>query len=124
MDDEPPLRAILERIIRSIVSDVSILCFGDANLAWQELMREDPDLFTTDVMHPSATTAEILRWLTAKRAQYPIFVISAWALTKEKLPADCIGPSLDVTFIPKPFTSDEFRRQFVAHLHLPCEITP
>jgi hypothetical protein len=28
-----------------------------------------------------------------------------------------------VTFIPKPFTVDEFRRQFVAHLRLPREVT-
>jgi DNA-binding NtrC family response regulator len=122
IDDEPSVVDLLERWIPSMISDATILGFVDADLAWQELMREDPDLFITDACHPRLGTDEILHRLTARRAEYPIFVISGNSVAREKLQAGCIGSDLKVTFMAKPFKLDELRQHLDTHLGLVAQL--
>ncbi len=118
MDDLRSVLEMLESVIRIWFPDATILTFTDAELAYQELMREDPDLFTTDVCHPEPDGDELLRLLTARNVKYPIFVMSAWVKTKEALRPGCIGPNLNVTLMPKPFPLDELYWQLLSNVGL------
>jgi DNA-binding response OmpR family regulator len=98
---------MLDAVIHSWFPVADIRHFMNGESAYQELLREPPDLFTQDVMHGDPDGDEILRRLTEKDVKYPIFVMSAWARKKEQLRPGCLGPNLNVTFFPKPFALDE-----------------
>ena len=112
LDDEPSTLKLLEAVIRVYFKDAIILTFADGDLAYQELVRESPDLFTTDINHLGMRGTEILARLAEREAKYPIFVMSGTGITHE----EC-GPELDVLFMPKPFTVDRFKAALNAALH-------
>lgn len=107
---------MLEAVVRTYVNDATILTFTDAESAYEELTREDPDLFMTDICHLGMSTDEILARLTERNVRYPIFVISSMAdRYAEEVKLSC-GPCLDVSFWQKPFTAERFGAAVVAAL--------
>lgn len=113
IDDLPAVLDTLESLTKIWFKEVTILRFTDAEQAYQELEREAPDLFITDVCHPAPDGDELLRRLTEKKATFPIFIISAYVRKIEDLRPGSVGPDLKATLIPKPFTIDEFYRQLL-----------
>jgi DNA-binding NarL/FixJ family response regulator len=118
LDDEPFVSECIKMLVRFYFNDAGILTFTDAEEALQELMREDPDLFTTDFNHPKIPCDEILRLLAARKVKYPIFVISAWAewLKPEKLLDEFVDQGLNVSLLSKPFTLEQLRALLLKHL--------
>lgn len=120
-DEEGPRRASTAMLKHCWPLGAEILEFEDAADAWRELLRADPDLFITDIAHPGMTCLEMLTELSEREVKYPVLVISArlgLELEAEKHPEAAAyiqqlkrdwRPNLNVTFLPKPWTTTEFR---------------
>ena len=117
MDDEPYSGEGIKMAIKWW-TDATVLTFTDAEAAMQELLREDPDLFTTDWRHTKISCADMLSLLAERKVAYPIFVISASAewLLKERILDEFRNKGLDVTLLTKPFTVEELHRELQKHL--------
>jgi CheY-like chemotaxis protein len=111
----------LEHVVRLWFKDATILTFTDEESAYQELMREDPDLFTTDICHRGMSVDEVLARLTERRVKFPIFVVSATAdRFEEKVRLSC-GPELNVSFWSLPITVERFGQAIAAALQIPAQ---
>jgi hypothetical protein len=102
---------MLEAGIRPSFKDATILTFTDMDLAYQELIREDPDLFTMGMYRKPTEChggAELLRLLTERKVKYPIFVMDSQEIKKEQWAPGYLGPSLNVTFMRIPGTTKQF----------------
>jgi DNA-binding NtrC family response regulator len=101
VDDEEGPRECLRIIISEWCRDATVLLFDDAEEAWEELMRGDPDLLITDDMMPKMNGLELLRRLADKKAPYPIF--AAFGYYEEQRVREFANRGLNVTFFSKPF---------------------
>jgi CheY-like chemotaxis protein len=117
-DDQQNVTEALKSLLRLEYNDAEILTFTDAEEAWQELTRKDPDLFTTDWTHPKIRCGETLRLLAARKVKYPIFVITAYAewLKENDFPREFLDQGLNVTLLSKPFTVEQLRSLLSKHL--------
>jgi CheY-like chemotaxis protein len=120
LDDEPCVREALQLLLRSYLPNSVILTFNDAESALQELEREDPDLFTTDLNHPGRLRGEaLLRILASGRVKYPILLITACAASiQQELLKRYVVQGLNIALLSKPFSPDDLRRLVSTHLGL------
>jgi CheY-like chemotaxis protein len=116
VEDENWVLEMLEILIRDWFKNPTLLSFQDGETAWQELLRTDPDLLITDMNRNGMTGWEMLPLLAQRKVKYPILVQSGQATEMQVL--QCAGPDLNVTFLQKPWTAAEFRRQLLIHLGL------
>jgi len=100
LDDDSMLLSVFEAAVRIWFKDAIVLTFGDAEEAMKELERENPDIFTTDWVHPKIGGSELLRLLAARKATFPVLVMSGNAT--EELVRKHTPPNLNVSFLPKP----------------------
>jgi CheY-like chemotaxis protein len=121
MDHLQSVLDVLEPAIRPYVKDADILTFTDAKSAYQELMREAPDLFTTNICHSGMSVDETLARLTERKVNYPVFVISSNADRFEEEVRQSCGPDLKVSFWQKPFHIERFGPAVVAALQIPAQ---
>ena len=107
-------------MLRFDLPDSFILTFTSAASALQELEREDPDLFTTDMNHVGMRFPEMLDRLGGRRGKYPVFVLSACAEldTAKEMVRRCVDQGWHVTLLSKPFLLDDLRRLLRSHLGL------
>jgi CheY-like chemotaxis protein len=126
LDDEPCFLDCLKLITEGWFRDATILTFGNSRDAMQELTREDPDLFTTDINHVGLCCTEMLQHLAVRRVKYPIFVISASADsdTAKWLVRPLADQGLNLTLLPKPFLVDEFWWLLLTHIGLIGQVHP
>jgi len=99
-EDEPEIRANLERLLRLEGYRVSVVADGRAALA--ALQARTPDLLLTDAMMPQLDGETLLRMLRAE-ARYralPVLLLTARADTEDHARALQAGASAVVT---KPF---------------------
>ncbi len=99
-DDLDMLDLYEDLMIRENFGEVTLLKFDCGDHAWQELLRQDPDLLIIDEVLPSLDGRELLRLLNERKVRYPIIVTSGDAGFENKL-RDCVGPNLNVTFLQK-----------------------
>lgn len=120
LDDEPLVGEALQMMLRFELPDSFLHTFTSAESALQELEREDPDLFTTDIAHPGMQFPEILDRLADRRGAYPVFVLSAWAEsdTAKEMVKRCVAQGWNITLLSKPFLFDDLRRLLRSHLGL------
>lgn len=114
LDDEPAVLQCLTFVMRLWFKDAVLLTFDSADNATEELAREAPDLFTTDVNHLPPRGYEMLRTLAATGAKYPILVISAFAT--EEAVREWAGPELNAALLRKPFQMEDLRRELQQRL--------
>ena len=118
LDDLSQMLELIKGVLQHSFKDATILTFTNTELAYQELMREDPDLFTIDICHIGMPVDEVLARLTERRVKYPVFVISAMAdRFGEEVRLSC-GPELNVSFWQKPFRVEPFVQAVSAALQL------
>jgi CheY-like chemotaxis protein len=98
--------------------------FQNRDLAWQELLRRDPDLLITDLNNenvpgqPGYTGMigrELLPLLAQRKVKYPLMIVSGSlrAPGVEGQVRDCAGPALNLTLLAKPFAAAAFENQLV-----------
>jgi len=114
VDDDWTMRDFLKTIIRHWCADVVVICRAKGEAAWRELLRKRPDLLITDMSRVGLDGYQMLRLLARWRVRFPILVISGLA-TEEDVQS-CAGPNLTVSFLPKPFSFDEFHGELSRYL--------
>lgn len=99
-EDEPEIRANLQRLLRLEGYRVSVVADGRAALA--ALQAQRPDLLLTDAMMPEVDGETLLRLLRAEAryASLPVLLLTARADTEDHARALQAGASAVVT---KPF---------------------
>jgi DNA-binding NtrC family response regulator len=124
MDDWEGPRRAYRMILKGNFDGVQILEFAEAQAAWEELARTDPDLFITDINHAGLSCQEMLALLAERRVKYPILVVSAvlWVYSEEERRS--WGPGLDVTFLAKPFDVETILTAVQAALQRPARRGP
>jgi CheY-like chemotaxis protein len=121
LDDEPYVLDALKMMIQLRFKEAVVKTFTDPDLALDELLREDPDLFTTDWMHPKPSCVEVLERLRARKVSYPIFVISLHAemVRADGLIPDALYRDLNLTVVGKPLFAEELWSLLSSRLGLP-----
>ncbi|MBX7079205.1 MAG: sigma-54 dependent transcriptional regulator [Nannocystaceae bacterium] len=102
VDDEAPLRHMLELLLRREQYQVVHADSGEA--AIELLGREDVDVVLTDVRMPGMGGLELVRWLHAERPGTTAIVMSAFGTIELALEAMHAGA---YDYIAKPFKQDE-----------------
>lgn len=104
VEDEPSVRLMVGRMLRSIGSDV--VPAADGREAWRLYStRERPyDLLLSDVVMPMLSGGELAARVLADAPQQAIVLMSA--MPRETL-ADELRPIPNVPFLPKPFTVEQ-----------------
>lgn len=129
VDDEDWPLEMVERLIQNWFSEVTVLTFQNRDEAWQELSRADPDLLITDMnndntpqylnfgMRFGMSGWKMLPLLAERKAKYPILVVSGSFLMEgvEDKARQCAGPDLNVSFLAKPFTTEQFNLELFKH---------
>jgi DNA-binding response OmpR family regulator len=77
LDDEPFVAEWMEMFFNLIFPGSTVVRFTNSQEAFTELMRESPDLFTTDWHHAGFQCGDMLLSLAEKKVKYPILVIAA-----------------------------------------------
>lgn len=104
VDDEELIVQIIAHTIRSKF-DVAVLPFTSSPAAWQELERASPDMLIVGGMMPELLGEEIVRRLMARRATFPILVVSGYLSPEVVLGWFPGAPN--ISFLRKPFTFEQ-----------------
>jgi CheY-like chemotaxis protein len=113
LDEDALMPALVGTVIRRHFKNVQFRGFQNGDEAWEELLREDPDLLITDLMNDNDSGRkagfarsgyDLLSLLAQRKVKYPILVVSG-TLTKEGFEAktrQIAGSDLNISFLKKP----------------------
>ena len=89
-----------------------LLGFEDWKTAWQALQGTEPDLLLTDMNNSGW---ELLPLLVDRKVNYPILIVSGSFLMPgmKALARHVAGPTLNASFMTKPFTPEFLRHEVV-----------
>ena len=111
VDDEEVTRYFYKHLLKNWHKETTLQEFSNSDDAWKELSQTDPDLLITRM----PTTGRFLLPLLAERkVKYPILVASGFFDEKEV--RQRAGPNLNVSFLPLPFSAEQFYRELLIHL--------
>lgn len=121
VDDEEFTHEMVDLVLRESLRHYTLVKFLNRDEAWQELLREPPDLLITDMLStnvPGRTEyfgmsgGELLERLTELRVTYPILVVSGSFSVSgwEAYAKRCARPHLNVSFLTKPYTVELFQQ--------------
>lgn len=97
VEDEAPLRSLIERMLRRAGYDVRVAENGASALASFE--SGGVDLALIDFTLPSVDGGEVARTLRARRPELPVVLMSGTDRTAD-------AATLGAAFLPKPFHSE------------------
>ena len=110
VDDEELIVEIINLMIRAKY-EVEIKSFTSSQAAWEELDQPSPDMLITGGIMPEPHGEEIVRRLMARKATYPILVVSGYL--KEEVVLGWFPDATNISFLPKPIDA--------AHLYAALE---
>jgi len=129
VDDEDWFTEMVEMMIRHSFKNVSVRTFNDGDQAWQELLRADPDLLITGMNNNNVPAQlhrpymgisgwQMLPLLAERKVKYSILVVSGSFSMEgvESKARECAGSDLNVSFLTKPFTLEQFNLELLKHL--------
>ncbi|MEN9213677.1 MAG: response regulator transcription factor [Gloeomargarita sp. DG02_3_bins_56] len=104
VDDEPGLRQAVQAYLEESGFDVTTA--ANAQVAWELLQEQKPDLVVSDVMMPQVSGYEFLKRLRDDpRFQHlPVIFLTARGMTKDRIAGFRAGVD---GYIPKPFDPEE-----------------
>lgn len=117
VDDEDFVHEMVDLVLRETLSAYTLVNFLNRDEAWEELLRQPPDLLITDMLSTNVpgrieyfgmSGGELLQRLAERRVSYPILVvsgsfsISGWEAYAKRF----ARPHLNVSFLTKPYTVD------------------
>ena len=119
VDDEDWRLEIVEMTISGYFNGVTVQSFLDAEEAWQDLLRTDPDLLITDDIMSKLMGEDIVRRLADRKVAYPIIVISGWdGPETEQWVSDCVKRGVDVTLLRAPYDLESLARALESGLRI------
>jgi TPR repeat protein len=103
------LLEMIEVAIRIKFENVTIQSIEDGDLAWEQLLRADPDLLITTLLRDKGLNGwDTISRLAAKQVKFPILV---YCTLSDKLGEEHVlrlaGPHLRVKYLYCPFTIDQ-----------------
>ncbi len=101
LDDVEDVLSSLSAVVQILYPNAEILKFTDSVEAWEELLRQPPDLFTTDWQHEGIHGTTFLRLLVAQEVKFPVLVVSSSACVEAV--SAIAGAKIDVSLVPKPW---------------------
>jgi len=104
VDDEPGLRQAVQAYLED--SGFTVTTAANAQVAWELLQKQKPDLVVSDVMMPQVSGYEFLKQLRDDpRFQHlPVVFLTARGMTKDRIAGFRAGVD---GYIAKPFDPDE-----------------
>jgi len=124
VDDEYWRLYLVEMTISSYFKGVTVQSFLDAEEAWQELSRTDPDLLITDDIMGKLNGDEIVQRLADRKAAYSIIVISGWAGPEtEQWVSECVKRGVDVTLLRAPYYWESLAKALESGLRISRDTT-
>jgi DNA-binding NtrC family response regulator len=130
VDDEDWRLELVEMTISGYFKGVTVQSFLDAEEAWQELSRTDPDLLITDDIMGKLNGDEIVHRLAERKVAYPIIVINAYGPERDQWVSDCVKRGMDVTVLHAPYSLESLARAVESGLKIsrdlkgPIEVAP
>jgi hypothetical protein len=123
VDDEEVRLELVEVIISGCFKGVTVHSFRDAEEAWQELSRTDPDLLITDDLMGNLNGEEIVRRLADRKVAYPIIVINGYGPERDQWVLDCVKRGVDVTLLRAPYSCESLVRALESALRISRDTT-
>jgi CheY-like chemotaxis protein len=117
VNDNPPVLQSMETLIRHWSEEAVLTLVESAAGAWLVLSQSDPDVLVWIVSAPLLRGRETIQRLLDRKVTYPIIVASAFdpdALWVQEF----AGRGLNVSFLPMPFTFNNFRKLLDAGLKI------
>jgi DNA-binding NtrC family response regulator len=105
VDDEPPVRLAIERMLRTL--DCEVVLAEDGIDAQAQMAQLDVDLVITDLRMPRADGFEVLRAARERPTPVPVIVVTGHGSTAECVRAMRAGAT---DFIGKPFHAETLRQ--------------
>jgi DNA-binding NarL/FixJ family response regulator len=104
VDDEPGLRQAVQAYLED--SGFTVTTAANAQVAWELLQQQKPDLVVSDIMMPQVSGYEFLQQLRQDvRFQHlPVVFLTARGMTKDRIAGFRAGVD---GYIPKPFDPEE-----------------
>src|SRR4051795_6507013 len=102
VDDDPPIRRMLERTLAAEGYDVR--CAADGGTALAAVERSVPDLVVLDVAMPGVDGLAVTRRLRAKGLAVPILLLTARDAVADRVAGLDAGAD---DYLVKPFATDE-----------------
>jgi DNA-binding NarL/FixJ family response regulator len=104
VDDEAGLRDAVQAYLED--SGFSVAVAANAQLAWQNLEQQKPDLVITDVMMPQVDGYQFLKQLREdpRFQRLPVVFLTARGMTRDRIQGHQAGCD---AYLPKPFDPDE-----------------
>lgn len=110
VDDADGTRGIYKLLLKNWFKEAILQEFENGDDAWKELSQIDPDLLITRM----PTSGRFLLPLLAERmVKYPILVTSAFFSEEEV--RERADPNLKISFLPLPFTAQQFYQELLIH---------
>ena len=103
VDDEELIVRIIEHMMRAKF-DVAVQPFTSSQAAWDELERTSPDMLIVGGMMPELLGEDIVCRLMARKATFPILVVSGYLSAEVVL--GWFPGTPNISFLRKPFTSE------------------
>ena len=104
VDDEDWRLELVEVTISDFFKGVTVQSFRDAEEAWQELSRTDPDLLITDDIMGNLNGEDIVQRLADRKVAYPIIVINGCGPERDQWVLDCVKRGVNVTLLRAPYS--------------------
>ncbi|APB34705.1 two component LuxR family transcriptional regulator [Gloeomargarita lithophora Alchichica-D10] len=104
VDDEPGLRQAVQAYLEE--SGFTVTAVANAQVAWEFLQNQKPDLVVSDVMMPQVSGYEFLKQLRddARFQHLPVVFLTARGMTKDRISGFRSGVD---GYIAKPFDPEE-----------------
>src|SRR5208282_5524858 len=110
VDDADGTRSIYKLLLKNWFKGAMLQEFENGDDAWKELSQTDPELLITRI---PVSGRFLLPLLAERMVKYPIFVTSSFFSEEEV--REHAGPSLNVSFLPLPFTAQQFYQELLIH---------
>lgn len=123
VNDEEVFLELVETIASKHFKGVTVQSFQDAEQAWQELSRTDPDLLITDDLMGKLNGDEIVRRLAEKKVAYPIIVINAFGSSRDQWVSDYAKRGVNVTMLSAPYEVESLVRALESALRISRDAT-
>jgi two-component system response regulator MprA len=102
VDDDPPIRRMLERTL--VAEGYEVRTAGDGGSALVEVERAAPDLLVLDVAMPGLGGLEVCRRVRAKGIGFPVLLLTARDAVDERVAGLDAGAD---DYLVKPFAPEE-----------------